>query len=112
MADSGKPADTAPPSAPPPAIPGHELLRRIGEGTYGEVWLARSSLGNGRAVKIVHRARFPANAERAYEREFRGMKLFEPVSREHPGFVDIIHRFNQATSADFPIPRPLDIASL
>ncbi len=90
MADSGKPADTAPPSAPPPAIPGHELLRRIGEGTYGEVWLARSSLGNGRAVKIVHRARFPANAERAYEREFRGMKLFEPVSREHPGFVDIL----------------------
>jgi len=31
-------------TTPPPAIPDHELLRRIGGGSYGEVWLARNKL--------------------------------------------------------------------
>jgi hypothetical protein len=43
---------------PPPRVPDHELLRRIGRGAYGEVWLARSVLGAFRAVKIVHRNAF------------------------------------------------------
>ena len=32
-------------SPAPPFIPDHELLRRIGRGSYGEVWLARSAIG-------------------------------------------------------------------
>ena len=42
----------------PPVIPDHTLIRRIGEGACGEVWLAENALGTLRAVKIVYRARF------------------------------------------------------
>src|SRR5437667_12211204 len=42
-------------SASPPSIPEHELLRRIGGGSYGEVWLARNRMETFRAVKIVYR---------------------------------------------------------
>jgi formylglycine-generating enzyme required for sulfatase activity len=64
-------------------------VRAIGRGSYGEIWLARSLTGAWRAVKIVERARF--DDTRAFEREFDGMAKFEPVSREHEGFVDILH---------------------
>ncbi len=72
----------------PPAIPDHELLRRIGQGAYGEVWLARSALGTWRAVKIVHRDNF--KDARPYEREFAGIRRFEPLSRSNEGFVDVL----------------------
>src|SRR5215468_5437605 len=70
-------------------IADHELLHRIGEGSYGEVWLARNVFGEYRAVKIVHRRTF--QDQRPYEREFRGIQRFEPISRAHEGHVDILH---------------------
>ncbi|MBE0544053.1 MAG: protein kinase, partial [Verrucomicrobia bacterium] len=73
----------------PPRVPDHELLRRIGRGAYGEVWLARSVTGAFRAVKIVHRQSF--DHERPFEREFEGILKFEPVSRTHDSQVDILH---------------------
>ena len=42
----------------PPKIPDHELLRCIGQGSYGEVWLARSVLGEFRAIKVVYQKTF------------------------------------------------------
>ncbi len=72
-----------------PAIPDHEVLRVIGRGSYGEIWLARSLTGALRAVKLVHRSTF--ENERAFNREFAGMSAFEPISRAHHGFVDILH---------------------
>ncbi|MBI3191839.1 MAG: serine/threonine protein kinase, partial [Pedosphaera parvula] len=72
-----------------PAIPDHELLRRIGRGSYGEVWLARSVTGQFRAVKIVTRQGF--EDDHPYEREFSGIEKAEPVSRTHAGLVDILH---------------------
>lgn len=72
----------------PPAIPDHELVRRIGQGAYGEVWLARNALGTWRAVKVVYRDSF--QDERPYEREFAGIRRFEPLSRSNEGFVDIL----------------------
>jgi serine/threonine protein kinase/tetratricopeptide (TPR) repeat protein len=82
---------SAPSSAdgrPPPHIPDHQLLRRIGGGSYGEVWLARNTFGTLRAVKIVYRQAF--EDQRPFEREFRGIRRFEPISRSHEGLVDIL----------------------
>ena len=39
-------------------IPDYALLRAIGSGAYGEVWLARSIMGTYRAVKIIYRQTF------------------------------------------------------
>src|SRR5450755_3376081 len=72
-----------------PQIPDHEMLRVIGRGSYGEIWLARSLTGALRAVKIVYRETF--ETERAFNREFSGMSNFEPISRADDGFVDILH---------------------
>lgn len=59
----------------PPAIPDFELLRPIGSGSYGEVWLARSMTGVWRAIKIVRREGF-ADA-RPFERELAGITRFQ-----------------------------------
>ncbi len=65
------------------------MLRRIGGGSYGEVWLARSVTGALRAVKIVRREDF--DLERTFEREFSGIQRYEKVSQDHPGLVDVLH---------------------
>lgn len=61
----------------------------IGRGAYGEIWLARTVIGAFRAVKVVYRSTF--ETERTFLREFEGMSAFEPISRAHAGFVDILH---------------------
>jgi len=78
----------ADPLAVPPVVPDHELIRVIGGGSSGEVWLARNILGTYRAVKIVHERVF--EHRRSFEREFDGVLKFEPVSRLHDGLMDIL----------------------
>ena len=83
-------ADEQPTESPPSIdIPNHQLLRCIGRGSYGEVWLARSSMGMYRAVKIVYRSSF--DSARPFERELSGIRKFEPISRSHEGFMDVLH---------------------
>src|SRR6478672_8791087 len=72
-----------------PSVPDHELLRLIGRGSYGEVWLARNIMGALRAVKLIYRGSF--DDSRPYEREYAGLKRFEPISRQHPSQIDILH---------------------
>jgi WD40 repeat protein len=73
----------------PPSIPDHTLLRPIGRGAYGEVWLARNVMGVPRAVKIIERGKF--DSDRPYEREFAGIQRYEPVSRLTDGLVHVLH---------------------
>lgn len=67
----------------------HELIREIGGGAYGRVWLARSVTGALRAIKVVFRSNF--RSDTPYDREYRGILKFEPISRDHDGFIDILH---------------------
>lgn len=74
----------------PPVIPDYELLRRIGGGSYGDVWLARSVTGQYRAVKIVRRDRF--QDERPFLRELEGITRFqERVPPGQPTQVALLH---------------------
>ena len=61
-----------------PIVPDYGLLRRIGGGAYGEVFLARSkATGILRAAKIVWRRSF--NDDRPFQREFEGIQHFERI---------------------------------
>ncbi len=71
-----------------PIIPDHELIRPIGEGSFGVVWLARNILGSFHAVKVVYRKKF--DSDRPYLREVQGIRHFDPISRSHEGFVPIL----------------------
>ncbi len=72
-----------------PQIPDQTLVRCIGEGAYGQVWLARNTLGLHHAVKVIYRSRF--GTEVPYERALRGIQKFMPISRSHEGFVHLLH---------------------
>lgn len=72
-----------------PRITDYTLIRRIGRGAYGEVWLARNVVGIYNAVKVVYRGSFDKAGP--FEREFAGIETFMPISRSHPGFVNILH---------------------
>jgi len=67
-------------SAPP--IPEYELIRLIGRGAYGEVWLARAITGVYRAIKIISKSKFSEAGP--FEREFRGLKEFAAISVKEP----------------------------
>ncbi len=71
------------------SIPDHTLLRPIGRGAYGEVWLARNVMGTLRAVKIIRRRQF--DSARPFERELSGIEQYEPVSRASGGLVHVLH---------------------
>ncbi len=77
-------------SAAPAAwsIPNYDLLGRIGSSSHSEVWLARHRvLLKLRAVKII---RFEdVELSRFWEKEFTGVRCYEPVSREHVGLMDL-----------------------
>lgn len=69
--------------------PDYEVIRLIGRGNYGEVYLARDLTGAYRAVKVIYRETF--HNERPYEREYAGIRKFAPLSRVYESQVKILH---------------------
>jgi len=82
-------SDGTVPAHPAPIIPNLRLLRCIGRGAYGEVWLARNEIAVYLAVKLVYRDSFTDRGP--YEREYRGILHYTPLSRTHHGLVQILH---------------------
>jgi hypothetical protein len=77
---------------PPPAVADHGLLRRMGQDSYGEVWLARCTLGFFRAVKM------------AGLRQFKDRRPFERPTVALPARGRVAGRRGRARC---PIPRAL-----
>ena len=72
-----------------PDAPDYKLFNPpFGEGAYGKVWLARNATGQWRALKVVYLANFDQNTD-PYEREFNGIKKYQPVSDKHPGLLRV-----------------------
>ena len=72
-----------------PDAPDYKLFNPpFGEGAYGKVWLARNATGQWRALKAVYLANFDQNAD-PFEREFNGIKKYQPVSDKHPGLLRV-----------------------
>src|SRR5262245_7515317 len=92
-ADGEGPSSPAPEAAPPihtpPEIPNLRLLRCIGRGAYGEVWLSRNEIGVHLAAKLIYKDSFTDRSP--FEREYRGILHYTPLSRTHHGLVQILH---------------------
>jgi serine/threonine protein kinase len=77
-----------------PVVSEHKLIRVIGAGSGGQVWLASNVLGTYRAVKVVYATR---GNRRPLQHEFSAILKYEPVSRLHDGLVDILQvGYNEA----------------
>jgi len=72
-----------------PVISDFEIIRTIGRGSYGDVWLARGLTGVYRAIKVVWRDRFD-DAE-PFDREFKGLKKFSSMSLPDAGQLALLH---------------------
>ncbi|HEY1663006.1 MAG TPA: serine/threonine-protein kinase [Verrucomicrobiae bacterium] len=82
----------------PPTDTDYDLVRVIGSGGYGEVWLVRDRSGNYLACKAVYRESF--QSDRPYEREYEGICKFEPVSRTSGSQIKILH-VGRGKTADY-----------
>ena len=78
-----------PPTERLPEIPEHVLIGRIGQGAFGEVWLARDVVGAYHAVKVVDQRTFSNNPE-PFEREFAGIMKYSPISLTHPSLLHVL----------------------
>jgi hypothetical protein len=75
----------------PPEVPDFDLLRPIGEGGFGQVWLARNrTTGHLRAVKLIALRR--SGATDPASREITSLTRLEAnLRRQHPNLLTIHH---------------------
>lgn len=74
--------------ANPPSIPDYELIRVIGSGSFGQVWIAIDVTGSACALKIIYRG---DSEKEIFWKEFEGVKNYLPISRSSMGLVTILH---------------------
>ena len=72
----------------PPTIPQYEVLRLIGKGSFGQVWLARTITNVYQAIKVISRDNFQKTA--TFNREFEALQKYQRIS-SHPGLLQILH---------------------
>jgi serine/threonine protein kinase/DNA-directed RNA polymerase specialized sigma24 family protein len=74
------------PGLPPTEIPDYKLLRKLGGGKFGSVWLGQHRLlGELRAIKLV-----PANGPLG-QIELTGVKNYVQIARDHRHLVPVEH---------------------
>lgn len=74
----------------PPEIPDFDLLRPIGQGGFGQVWLARNqTTGHLRAIKVIPLRR--SGVVDAAGREITSLTRLEARLRPHPNLLTIHH---------------------
>ncbi|MBX3746162.1 MAG: protein kinase [Verrucomicrobiae bacterium] len=94
---------------PPPDIPDYTLLKPIGRGSYGEVWLARSVTGVFRVIKVVRRDRF--EDARPFMRELEGISRFQATVSGRPRQLALLHvGRNEAAGYFYYVMEPADDA--
>jgi WD40 repeat protein len=84
---------------PQPDTPGYQLLRKIGSGSFGDVWLARNEAGQLRAVKVIFSSTFaenPAHFQKAREGLLRYGKVADTYAR-----LMQIHHAGQSAAEDY-----------
>ena len=72
----------------PPDIPDYDLIRMIGKGSFGQVWIALDATGSPCALKIIYKGE---SEETVFWKEFEGVRNYLPVSRSNLGLVTILH---------------------
>ncbi len=70
-------------------IPDYDLIKLIGEGGFGQIWMARDALGLYRAIKIIRYD--DSKSPESYEAEQNGIRHYAPYSRKYDGLIDIHH---------------------
>ncbi|MDG1326611.1 MAG: serine/threonine-protein kinase, partial [Opitutales bacterium] len=73
---------------PPPSIPNYKLIKLIGEGSFGQVWVAMDATDSPCAIKIIYKRK---SKKDLFWKEFEGVKNYLPISRSNLGLVTILH---------------------
>ena len=72
-----------------PKIPDYDLIKLIGEGGFGQIWMGKDALGLYRAIKIIRYD--DSKSLESYQAEHNGIRHYVPYSRKYDGLIDIHH---------------------
>lgn len=77
------------PQNPPYQIEGYQILREIGQGGYGVVYMVKTDADQYEALKVVSRDQF--ENETPFNREISAIRKYKKVCDRHPALIQIFH---------------------